>query len=341
MKRILFPLLALLVVAATYAYMRTETYNFSEKDLRVIHDADRIALQMVAEKRVQNNVFIEKVKNYLDKNGKDQVSINLLQRVRQIQTLSSDLLQKSNDIRAQWLQNPNEQPTDLLIEFAKAQKEYISKLQRFTETTSEVIQPLFSLPLENSNDVGQEISEADFAAYFEKLPMSVRLYTLTSINAAIANSETKTIYYISQQIEYPIFEINDLVGIVAPSEIILLEGNMYEATMKVVGVSSFTKPQLEIDQAEGYEELKTVEKNGIVSLSFVAKADDYNERGLAYKTWKGNVTIQLPNGKDSTFTIQENYIVRKSRNGILDSPTPTELNPNESKVIYEEPSSIE
>lgn len=358
MKRILFPLLALLIVSATYTYMRSDIYSFSDKDLKVIHDADRIAVQLVAEKRVKNNAFIEKFKNYLDENGKADIALNTLQRIKQVQTLSSDLLQQSNEIRAQWLQNPDEKPTELLITFGKSQEDYISKLRSFTEVTSassEILKPLFIDPTKKNNssnsnhkteDSSEEIERNDFdveefASYFDNLPVAVRLYSLTSIDAAIANREAEAIYYISQKIDYPVFEINNLVSIVTPSEIVLSEGDMYEAKMKLVGVSSFSKPQLELDNQENYQDLKTQEKNGMVNLSFTAHADNYDERGLAYKTWTAKVKIQLPNGKDSTFVLQENYIVRKNRNGTSLSPTPTEINPNEKNAIYDEPSSIE
>jgi hypothetical protein len=336
--------------------MRTDIYDFSDKDLKVIHDADRIAVQLVAEKRVKNNAFIEKFRNYLDENGKAGIAVNTLQRIKQVQTLSSDLLQQSNEIRAQWLQNPDKKPTDLLFTFANAQEEYISKLRSFTEiasSNSEILSSLFIDPTkittsfgsdnktENSSEEveqnGFEVEE--FVTYFDNLPVAVRLYALTSIDAAIANREAEAIHYISQKIDYPIFEINNFVSIVTPNEIVLSEGDMYQAKMKVVGISSFNKPKLELDNQETYQDLKTQEKNGMVNLSFVAKADDYDERGLAYKTWTAKVKIQLPNGKDSTFILQENYIVRKNRNG---SPTtPTEINPNDKNVIYDEPSTIE
>ncbi|PIY08414.1 MAG: hypothetical protein COZ18_12435 [Flexibacter sp. CG_4_10_14_3_um_filter_32_15] len=357
MKKILFPLLALLIVSATYAYMRSGIYDFSDKDLKVIHDTDRIAVQLVAEKRVKNNAFIEKFRNYLDENGKVGIAVNTLQRIKQVQTLSSDLLQQSNEIRAQWLQNPDEKPTDLLITFAKAQEEYISKLRSFTEiasSNSNILNPLFTDPTKandhsNSDNKTESSSEEkqqnkseveEFAAYFDNLPVSVRLYALTSIDAAIANREAEAIYYISQKIDYPVFEINNLVSVITPNQIVLAEGDMYEAKMKVVGVASLNKPQLEIENKEIYENLKTQEKNGVVNLSFVAQADNYDERGLAYKTWTAKVKIQLPNGKDSTFVLQENYIVRKNRNGNSTSTTPTEINPNDVNVIYEEPSNI-
>ncbi|WP_338766332.1 hypothetical protein WAF17_03565 [Bernardetia sp. ABR2-2B] len=356
MKRILFPIFALLISLSVYAYMRTTIYDFSEKDLKVVHDADRIAVQLVAEKRVKNNLFIEKFRNYLDENGKASIGVNTLQRIKQVQTLSSDLLQQSNEIRAQWLQNPDGKPTELLTTFANAQKEYISKLRSFTEislSNSEILTPLFIDPTKNTfssnSDKKKESSSEEarkhafnaeeFANYFDNLPVSVRLYALTSIDAAIANREAEAIYYISQKIEYPIFEINNLVSIVTPNEIVLSEGNMYQAKMKVVGISSFTQPKLEVEDESIYQDLKTQEKNGIVNISFLAKADEYDERGLAFKTWTAKVKIQLPNGKDSTLLLQENYIVRKNRNG--NSTTPTEINPNQSNVIYDEPTSIE
>ena len=354
----MIPLLVLLISSALYAYMRVEVYDFSDKDLKVIHDADRIAVQFVAEKRVKNNAFIEKFRDYLDENGKVDVAVNTLQRVKQVQTLSSDLLQQSNEIRAQWLQNPTEKPTALLIAFGKAQEEYISKLKSFMEVAainSDILKPLFIDPTRTANssvssiDTGnsleekkkEEVNIEQFAAYFDNLPLSVRLYSLTSIDAAIANREAEAIHYIMQKVEYPIFEINNLVSIVTPNEIVLSEGDMYQAKMKVVGVSSFSKPELELENEENYQELKTQEINGIVNLSFVAKANKYDERGLAYKTWSAKVKIHLPSGKDSTFVLQENYIVRKSRNGISTSPTSTEINPNETDVIYDEPSNIE
>jgi hypothetical protein len=338
--------------------MRTTIYDFSDKDLKVIHDTDRIAVQLVAEKRVKNNAFIEKFRIYLDENGKASSGVNTLQRIKQVQTLSSDLLQQSNEIRAQWLQKPNEKPTDLLRIFANAQKEYISKLRSFTEITSsnsEILNPLFIDPIkttitsspdnktENSLEEIEQIAfdVEEFASYFDNLPVTVRLYALTSIDAAIANREAEAIHYISQKIDYPIFEINNFVSIVTPNEIVLSEGDMYQAKMKVVGLSTFNKPQLELDNQEMYQDLKTQEKNGMVNLSFVAQADKYDELGLAYKTWSAKVKIRLPNGKDSTFVLQENYIVRKNRNGVSTSPTPTEINPNEVKANYDEPSNIE
>lgn len=338
--------------------MRTDMYDFSDKDLKVIHDIDRIAVQLVAEKRIKNNAFIEKFKNYLDENGKASVGVNTLQRIKQVQTLSSDLLQQSNEIRAQWLQNPDKKPTDLLLAFANAQKEYISKLRSFTEislSNSEILNPLFTDPTkivasyssdnktENSSEevekIGFEVDE--FVSYFDNLPVAVRLYTLTSIDAAIANREAEAIYYISQKIEYPVFEINNFVSIVIPNQIVLSEGDMYQAKMKVVGVSSFNKPLLEVDNQETYQDIKVQEKNGMVNLSFIATANNYDERGLAFKTWSAKVKIQLPNGKDSTLVLQENYIVRKSRNGSSTSPTPTEINPNDKNALYDEPTNIE
>ena len=322
MKRILFPLLALLIVLATYAYMRSDMYNFSDKDLKVIHDTDRIAVQFVAEQRVKNNAFIEKFKNYLDENGKTTSAVNTLQRIKQVQTLSSDLLQQSNEIRSQWLQNPDEKPTDLLLAFATAQQDYISKLRSFTDissSNSKILTPLFNDPtqlntspipeeeVENVSEEKQEnrIAIEEFVNYFDKLPVTVRLYALTSIDAAIAKREAEAIYYISQKIDYPVFEINNLITIVTPNEIVLSEGNIYEAKIKVVGVSSLSKPQLELENQDIYQELKTQEKNGITNISFIAKADNYDERGLAFKMWKAKVKIKLPNGKDSTFVLQE------------------------------------
>lgn len=356
MKRILVPLLALLISSVVYAYMRTQIYDFSNKDLKVIHDTDRIAVQLVAEKRVKNNAFIERFRTYLDENGKASSGVNTLQRIKQVQTLSSDLLQQSNEIRAQWLQNPNEKPTELLLAFGNAQKEYISKLRSFTEislSNSEILNPIFIDPTKTNTsleaDDKKENSSKDeqidsfdveeFVNYFDNLPVSVRLYALTSIDAAIANREAEAIYYISQKIEYPVFEINNLVSVVIPNQIVLSEGDMYQAKMKVVGVSSFSKPQLEVENQDAYQDLKTKEENGMATISFVAQADNYDERGLAFKTWTAKVKVQLPNGKDSTFLLQENYIVRKNRNG---SPTtPTEINPNDNSVIYDEPSTIE
>ena len=197
-----------------------------------------------------------------------------------------------------------------------------------------------NLSAQNEEKQQNKSEVEEFAAYFDNLPVSVRLYALTSIDAAIANREAEAIYYISQKIDYPVFEINNLVSVITPNQIVLAEGDMYEAKMKVVGVASLNKPQLEIENKEIYENLKTQEKNGVVNLSFVAQADNYDERGLAYKTWTAKVKIQLPNGKDSTFVLQENYIVRKNRNGNSTSTTPTEINPNDVNVIYEEPSNI-
>ncbi|GAB3824177.1 hypothetical protein GCM10028895_32100 [Pontibacter rugosus] len=56
---------------------------------------------------------------------------------------------------------------------------------------------------------------------------------------------------------------------------------------------------------------KTVKvENGLGKVEFVAAASQYDADGNSKQTWKGQVTINQ-NGKDTTFTVTEDYVVAK------------------------------
>lgn len=62
-------------------------------------------------------------------------------------------------------------------------------------------------------------------------------------------------------------------------------------------------------QVDGQELL--VDGSGIGRLSFTASGGNYAADGYAKKTWKGRITVQQPNGKDTTYTVSEEYLVAK------------------------------
>lgn len=324
MKRILLPLLVLLAVVGVYAYYRLDLYSFTPKDLSVISSADKVALQLVEEKRIKSATILSSFQEFVDKNKNNTSLTNTFQRAKQVQILTSDLLEKGQNIRMLWLTSPEINANEFLIEFAKSSQEFVSKLRSVAE--SKQLSNVLISPLTN-----EVISAEEFVNFFTDTPLEIRLYALTAMQASIANREQEAMLAIINKTDFPLFKINDLAVVVEPRRLVFTEGESYDAQLKIVSISDNLQSQFEIDNAKTLEAVKVTNQASFATVSFVAQADNFDERGIAVKEWTGKMTVKLPSGKDSTFLVREKYIVRKKRDGSSNQPTPTEINPNENR----------
>lgn len=149
--------------------------------------------------------------------------------------------------------------------------------------------------------------QKDFAELnFGQSPLVAGLATLSELESRISTMKSAALISISERIGANDYKFDHLVPMVKPSSRVVVAGTKYAAQMFIAATSSTQKPKMLVDGRE-----LSVDASGIGRLSFTASGGNYAADGYLKKTWKGKITIQQPNGKDTTYTISEDYLVAK------------------------------
>ncbi len=147
----------------------------------------------------------------------------------------------------------------------------------------------------------------DFAELnFGQSPLVAGLATLSELESRVSAMKSAALTAISERIGANDFTFDRLIPMVRPNSRVVVAGTKYDAQMFMTATSSSQKLKMQVD---GQELL--VDGSGIGRLSFTASGGNYAADGYAKKTWKGRITVQQPNGKDTTYTVSEEYLVAK------------------------------
>ena len=146
----------------------------------------------------------------------------------------------------------------------------------------------------------------DFAELnFGQTPLVASLAILSEIESRIATMEATTLAALSEKIALDDYKFDKLTPMASPVSRVIAAGTKYEAQVFMTATSSTLQPSM---QLEGKN--VNVNESGVGRISFTASGGNYID-GSMKKTWTGKITMKQPNGKDTTYTISEDYIVTK------------------------------
>jgi gliding motility-associated protein GldM len=91
----------------------------------------------------------------------------------------------------------------------------------------------------------------------------------------------------------------------SPVSRVIAAGTKYEARVFMTATSSTLQPQMQLAGNS-----VNVDESGVGKISFIASGGNYID-GSMKKTWSGKITMKQPSGKDTTYIIEEDYIVTK------------------------------
>jgi hypothetical protein len=316
------PLVVFLFLLLGYWARKNSTVPpLTEQDMLVLVSAEREATQLLDLRRQRTQQFLAEVQAQIEQKGSNNTSIQWLQNAKQIQTLTSDLLQKVDELKAEAIEKtggaeaetgiykgilsqPHWENKDKLSEFYQHLNQYIQKVANIAG--ADHFAPLTLSPQ------GEELSfEAFYDLYFES-SLPIFLYHLTKLSADITAREKEAIVFISKKVNFIDFQFDRVLPLIVARKLLLTEGERYEAEISVVAASSQQPLKVHLEEGE------LVEEKGSYKIKFKAKAtpEEYDRIGLAHKVLRGKITVALPTGRDTTLFFEEPYIVRKRVGGV-------------------------
>ena len=193
--------------------------------------------------------------------------------------------------------------TGKAYELKKRLDDYVSNLNKTTGSK-------FSyLALDAKEDSvlrnNSEHKNKDFAQLnFGQTPMVAALAVLSEIESRIVNMENSILTKISEDIGLKDYKFNKLTPMVRPKSEFVVAGTRYQADMFMIATSTSLKPQMQFSNNS-----IAVNEEGVGSLSFMATGGNYSPSGTLKKTWTGNIKMKTPDGKDTSYTVTQEYTV--------------------------------
>jgi len=145
----------------------------------------------------------------------------------------------------------------------------------------------------------------DFAQLnFEDTPLVAALAVLSQKEAEVLKYEADVLQKLAQQVGADIIKFEKIFAMARAESKTVAAGTKYKADMFIAASSENITPKMSFQG----KPVKVV--NGMGQVEFVASAANYDADGNSKQTWKGQVTINQ-NGRDTTFTVTEEYVVAK------------------------------
>ncbi|GHA65918.1 type IX secretion system motor protein PorM/GldM [Pontibacter akesuensis] len=153
------------------------------------------------------------------------------------------------------------------------------------------------------NDKAQR--NKDFAQLnFEATPLVAALAVLSQKEAEVLKYEADALQKLAQQVGADIIKFEKIFAMARAESKTVAAGTKYSADMFIAASSDNITPRMT------YQGKPVKVENGMGKVEFVAAASNYDADGNSKQTWKGQVTINQ-NGRDTTFTVTEDYVVAK------------------------------
>ncbi|MHA6249532.1 type IX secretion system motor protein PorM/GldM [Pontibacter sp. CAU 1760] len=145
----------------------------------------------------------------------------------------------------------------------------------------------------------------DFAELnFEETPMVAALAVLSQKESEILKYEADALQKLAAEVGADIIKFEKIFAMARAESKTVAAGTKYRADMFIAASSDNITPRM------SYQGKPVKVENGLGKIEFVASASNYDKDGNSKQTWKGQVTINQ-NGRDTTFTVTEEYVVAK------------------------------
>jgi gliding motility-associated protein GldM len=188
-------------------------------------------------------------------------------------------------------------------------KELKNKLDEFSSYIKTWVPTAQPMALDAKDDPVAKIDEhqkgKNFAELnFENTPMVAALAVLSQRENTVRRYESEALAAISGQLGKEIIKFDEIHAAVSAESKVVAAGTKYIAEMYLTASSKAITPTMTMDG-------RAIQvKDGKGKVEFTATPGAYNEEGNAKKTWTGKITIKR-NGRDSSFTVKQEYIVAK------------------------------
>ena len=265
-----------------------ENKNPSANDQRVLKNAQEVRQQtseMVSYISGLRKMLIEKTggtnpedpNQYANPSSEDVVAINMIGAANKNNGAAYELKDKLNEYAKFLNQYSNTVPAKLAYDGAEDPVAKNDKVQR-----------------------NKDFAELNFG----ETPLVAALAVLSQKEAEVLKYEADVLQKLAQQVGADIIKFEKIFAMARAESKTVAAGTKYKADMFIAASSENIVPKMSFQG----KPVKVV--NGMGQVEFVASASNYDADGNSKQTWKGQVTINQ-NGRDTTFTVTEEYVVAK------------------------------
>jgi gliding motility-associated protein GldM len=152
-----------------------------------------------------------------------------------------------------------------------------------------------------------EQKNKDFAQVnFAQTPLVAAMAVISDLETKVTNIESTLINQYASKVGEGDFKVNSMKPVVRARSKYVPAGTKYEAEVMMAATSTSQLPTMKV----GAQNL-SVNGEGIGSYNFLAGGGNYSADGLLKKMWTAQINMRLPNGKDTVYTVNEEYFVVK------------------------------
>ncbi len=156
--------------------------------------------------------------------------------------------------------------------------------------------PVYSL---DPNQKGKKFS----TLAFDSSPTPAGLATLSEFQSRVLGYETRLVAFLAGKVGAGDLKFDRIEPMVRPESKYVTAGAKYVAEMFIAASSSGVTPTM------AYNGNSIPVTDGIGLVEFTAKANNYDENGLSQQSYKAEISVTMPGGRDTVFTSQVDYFV--------------------------------
>jgi len=148
----------------------------------------------------------------------------------------------------------------------------------------------------------------DFAELnFESTPVAAALAVLSQKQTDVRRMEGEVLNYLATKVGAADIKFDRVLAMVSADAKTVVAGTKFKGQMFIAASASGITPRMSLNGSPVKVE------NGVGMIEFTAQGGGYNAEGLAKRELRGQITIPTPSGKDTTYTMtQEYYVVKPS-----------------------------
>ncbi|TAH17645.1 MAG: gliding motility protein GldM [Cytophagales bacterium] len=146
----------------------------------------------------------------------------------------------------------------------------------------------------------------DFAEInFGHSPLVASLAIMSEMTTQVARYEAKAMEILSKKVGQVDVKFDKILAMASAESKVVAAGTMYKAKLFLSASASNISPRM--SSTAGPVKIE----GGVGMVEFKASGGTYDKDGNEKKVWKGSITIKTTRGTDTTFNVEEEYVVAR------------------------------
>ncbi|MCF2500940.1 gliding motility protein GldM [Dyadobacter sp. CY357] len=275
-----------------------------------------------------NQETVLKIKAAVEKAGNRSADVAVIKQAEEVRKFTADITNQINALKQEiinkagggfneegGIKNPQEEArvAELMIAQGKRGKAYGLKqtLNAYTAQLNQLSPNKFQmLAMDGREDPSvkgnKDQRNKDFAELnFESTPVAAALAVLSQKQTDIRRMEGEVLNYLASKVGAADVKFDRVLAMVSADAKTVVAGTKFKGQMFIAASASGITPRMSLNGSPVKVE------NGVGMIEFTAQGGGYNAEGVVRKELQARITIPTPSGRDTTYTMNQEYFVVK------------------------------